>query len=79
MNKINDTLHKDANVERKIQTRVDSLVSFIQRNEELSEQESLKKLKGTEVYKKIIDETSFYWAYSISSIFNEYLSEKNNI
>lgn len=76
MSEIRNFFYEGRDISDKIQNKVDSLVWFISRNEELSKEDSLKKIKKSEIYKKIIDVQSFYWTMPNSSIVNEYLKEK---
>lgn len=70
-------LYNGLDVSNKVSNKIDSLVYFIARNEELSIEDSLKKAKATKVYKKILDIKSFYWTMGTSTILNEYLREKD--
>ena len=77
MGKINSMFYNGMNVSEKAQNKIDALVYFISRNEDLTSDESLEKVINSNVYKKIIDVETFYWTIPSHSIINEYLSEKN--
>lgn len=77
MGKINSMFYNGMNVSGKAQNKIDALVYFISRNEDLTNDESLEKVINSNVYKKIIDVETFYWTIPSHSIINEYLSEKN--
>lgn len=77
MGKINSMFYNGMNVSEKAQNKIDALVYFISRNEDLTNDESLEKVINSNVYKKIIDVETFYWTIPSHSIINEYLSEKN--
>ena len=76
MSEVKNFLYEGKDISHKVQNKVDSLVWFISKNEELSKEDSLKKIKKSEVYKKITDVQSFYWTMPSSFIVNEYLKEK---
>lgn len=76
MGKINEMFYKGINVTNKAQNRVDALVSFIERNENLTSTEILERVMSMDVYKKIVNVDTFYWTIPSSTIINEYLAEK---
>ena len=76
MSEVKNFLYEGKDISHKVQNKVDSLVWFISKNEELSKEDSLKKIKESEVYKKITDVQSFYWTMPSSFIVNEYLKER---
>lgn len=77
MGEVKNLFYKDIDISHKVQNRIDSLVLFISKNEELSKEESLSKIRNTAVYEKLLDIYTFYWTMPNSSIVNEYLREKN--
>ena len=67
--------YKDKDITDKINNRIDYLLTFIVNNEKITSEEADKKIKGTNIFKKIIDVDSFYWTLCSDTICNEYLSE----
>lgn len=78
MGKINEMIYKGMNVTDKAQNKIDALVYFISRNEEISDVQSLERVLETDIYKKIVNVDTLYWTIPSSAIINEYLSERRN-
>ena len=78
MGKINEMIYKGMNVTDKAQNKIDALVYFISRNEDISDVQSLERVLETDIYKKIVNVDTLYWTIPSSAIINEYLAERRN-
>lgn len=69
-------MYKDIDVTNKVNARLDTLINFITRNEELNIEEAFNKIVSMDIYEKITNVDTLYWTIGHASICNEYLQER---